>query len=122
MIRHTIYHPEKGFALTSTSMIGHTIYHPRKGSTLISNGMVGHTNYHPKKGSALTFVDMIGHTIYHPGKGSALISHHGRTHLPPCQKGSTLTSDPFKKAMHLHLTMGGPTYHHVRRAPHLHLT
>ena len=23
--------------------------------------------------------------------------------------------------MHLYMTMGGPAYHHVRRAPHLHL-
>ena len=26
------------------------------------------------------------------------------------------------RAHHLHMTMGGPTYHHVRMALHLHLT
>ena len=35
MVGHTIYHPEKGSALTSVYMIGHTIYHPGKGSALI---------------------------------------------------------------------------------------
>ena len=27
-----------------------------------------------------------------------------------------------RKAWHLHLNMGGSTYHHVRKAQHLHLT
>ena len=27
-----------------------------------------------------------------------------------------------RRAPHLHMTMGGPTYHHVRKAQHLHLT
>ena len=27
-----------------------------------------------------------------------------------------------RKALHLHLTMGGSSYHHVRKALHLHLT
>ena len=92
--------------------------------------MVGHTIYYPRKGSILTSTSMVGHTIYHPEKGYALIFDHGRTLLPPCQKGSTLTSDHgrnsschhVRRDLHLHLTMGGPSYHHFRRAPHLRLT
>ena len=90
-----------------------------------------------QKGSALTF-DLIllkslctyirPHLVrkalhLHPNssyqKGSALTSDHGRTRLPPCQKGFTLTFDPVRNALHLHLTMGGPTYHRVRKAHRL---
>ena len=47
--------------------------------------------------------------------------------LPPCQKGTALTYDHGRnqschhviKAQHLHLTMGGATCHHVRKAPTL---
>ena len=55
MIGHTIYHPDKGFALTSTGMIGHTIYHPWKGLALTSTGIAGHTIYYLEKGTTLIF-------------------------------------------------------------------
>ena len=59
--------------------------------------MIGHTYYHPEKGSALTSIVMIGHTYYHPGKGSALTSNHGRHQ----------SYHHVRRALHIHLTMGG---------------
>ena len=40
---------------------------------------------------------MVGHTYYHPGKGSTLTYDHGRNQ----------TYHHVRKAQHLHLTMGG---------------
>ena len=97
------------------TMGGPTCHHVRKAQHSHLT-MGGPTRHHVRK-APHSHLTMGGPVCHHVRKDRpALISDHGRPIPPSCQKGPTLTSDHgrnqsyhhVRKALHLHLTMGGP--------------
>ena len=151
MVGHTYYHVLKDPSLTPTGMVGHTYYHPGKvPNTYIHWNsrkhllpymerlytyihQHGRTHLLPFVERLCTYIPQHGraHLLPYVERPCTYICWHDRTHLlsskerintyilpweetilPPCQKGTSFIFDHARNQ----------SYHHVRRAQHLHMT